>query len=64
MGYKKIFRKDVDEKNTKLQSNVTFNGFHKCHTIYDSHSFADNGILRDKPIYLGLALLELKELLK
>ena len=50
-------------KNIKQQSKLTFNGIQKSYETCDSYTFKQNEVLIDKPIYLGLALLELNKLL-
>ena len=47
----------------KQQSKLTFNGIHKSYENCDSYTFQQNEVLIDKPIYLGLSVLELGKLL-
>ena len=47
----------------KQQSKLTFNGIHKSYENCDSYTFKQNEVLMDKPIYLGLSVLELGKLL-
>ena len=42
---------------------MTVNGIQKPYTNYDSYTIQQNGILLDKPIYNGFAVLELSNLL-
>ena len=65
-----LFRQIVSKSKTantdkilKQQSKITFNGFHKSYENYDSYTFKQNEVLMDKPIYLGLTILELIKLL-
>ena len=44
--------------NTK-KSKVTLSGIHKSFENCDSYTFKQNHVLMDKPIYLGVAVLEL-----
>ena len=46
----------------KQQSKSTFNGIHKSYANYESSTVKQNGVLLDKPIYLGFAVLELSKL--
>ena len=57
-----FIKKDDNDKMIKQQSKLTFNGIQKSYEIYDSHTFKQNEVLMDKPIYLGLAVLELSNL--
>ena len=50
-------------KFIKQQSKLTFNGIHKPYENCDSYSIKQNEILKDKPIYLGFAVLELSKML-
>ena len=60
----KIFNeKDDTDEIIKQQSKLTFNGIHKSHENCDSYTFKENEAKMDKPIYLGLAVLELSKLL-
>ena len=60
----KLMKKDDIEKIIKQQSKLPFNGIDKTYTIFVSYSFKQNEVLMDKPIYLGIAILELSKLLK
>ena len=42
---------------------MTFNGIHKLYENCNSSTFKQNEVLMDKPIYLGLSVLELSKLL-
>ena len=46
----------------KQQSQSTFNGIHRSYANYGSSTVKQNGVLLDKPIYLGFAVLELSKL--
>ena len=37
-------------------------GIHKSHTFYDSYTFEQRKVSMDKPVYLGLVVLELSKL--
>ena len=41
---------------------MTFNGIHKSYENCDSYVFRENEVVMDKPIYLGLTVLELSKL--
>ena len=41
---------------------MTFNGIHKSYENCDSYTFKQNEVLMDKPVYLGLAILQLSKL--
>ena len=56
-----LLTKDDREQIIKQKSSSTFNGFHKSYTNYDSYTFKQNEVLVDKPINLGLAVLELSK---
>ena len=58
----KFVKKDDFREIIKQQSKLTFNGIHKSYDNYDSYTFKQNEILMDKPIYLGIAILELSKL--
>ena len=59
----KLIEKDDTDKIMKQQSKLTFNGTHKSYEKCDSYAFKQNEVTMDKPIYLGLAALELSNLL-
>ena len=61
---KEVIRKDNKERIIKQRSKVTFNSIQKHFTIYDGYTFKQNEVIVDKPIYLGFAALELRELSK
>ena len=42
---------------------MTFSGIHKSYEKYDSYTFKENEVLKNKPIYLGFSVLELSEIL-
>ena len=58
-----FFQKDDNEKISKQQSKLTFNGILKSYKNYDGYTFKQNEVLIDKPIYLGFDVLELSKLL-
>ena len=49
----------ITHQNQKL----TFNGIHRSYTNYDSYTFRQNEVFRDKAIYVGFVILELSKLL-
>ena len=58
------FVKNTDERKIlQFQSRLVFNGFHKSYQDYDSYTFKSNVIKMEKPIYLGICILELSKLL-
>ena len=59
----KFNKKDDYREIIKQQSKLTFNGIHKSYENCDSYTFKQNEVLMDKPIYLGLRVLELSKLL-
>ena len=59
----KFVKKDDYRERTKQQPNLTFNGIHKSYENCDSYTFKQNEVLMDKPIYLGVSILELSKLL-
>ena len=58
----KFIKKDDYREIIKQQSKLTFNGIHKSYGNCDSYTFKQNEVLMDKPIYLGLSVLELSKL--
>ena len=58
-----FIKQDDTNKIIKQQSKMTFNGIHKSYENYDSYTFKQNEVLMDKPIYLGLSVLELSKVL-
>ena len=58
-----IIRKDDTDKILKEQFKLTIFGIHKSYENYDSYTIRQNQVLMDKPIYLGLAVLELSKFL-
>ena len=42
---------------------MTFTGIHQSYEKCDSYSFKQNEVKMDKPIYIGVAVLELSKLL-
>ena len=59
----KFFKKDDYREILKQQSKLTFNGIHMSYENCYSYTVRQNEVLMDKPIYLGLTVLELSELL-
>ena len=58
------FIKEGDnEKFIEQESKLTFNGIHKSRTNSDSYTFKQNEVFKDKPVYLGFAVLEFSKLL-
>ena len=57
-----FINKDDNEKISKQQSKLTFNGIHKSYENYDSYTFKQNEVLFDKLLYLGFSVLELSKL--
>ena len=60
---KRFIKKDDNEKFVEQQSQLTSNAIHKSHTSYDIYTFEQNEVLMDKPIYLGVNLLELSKII-
>ena len=58
-----FIKKEETPKVIKEQSKLTFNEIHKSYENYDSYTFKHNEVLMDKPIYLGINILELSNLL-
>ena len=57
------FNKKVDYNEIiKQQSKLTFNGVHRSYENCDSYVFKKKEVVMDRPIYLGLAVLELIKL--
>ena len=57
-----IIKRDDYNKILRWQRNLTFNGIFKSFSSFDSYLEKEHEILKDKPIYLGFAILELSEL--
>ena len=55
-------KKEDTENNNKQQSKLSFNGNHKSYGKCDSYRFEQNEVVMDKPIYLGVTVLELRKL--
>ena len=58
-----FFENCENDKIIKQQSKLTFNGIQNSYTIYDSHTFKQNKVLKDKPIYVRFAILKFSILL-
>ena len=58
-----LFRKDDVKNNIEQQSKLTFNVIHKSYESCDSHTFKQNEVLPDKPLYLGFCVLEISQIL-
>ena len=59
----KIVKKDDYREIIKQQSKLTFNGIHKSYENCDSCTHKQIEVFIDKPIYLGLSVIELSKLL-
>ena len=59
----KFLKKDDYREIIKQQSKLTLNGLHKSYENCDSCTFKQNEVLMEKPIYLGLSVLEMSKLL-
>ena len=57
-----LFKKDDTENVFKQQSKLTFNGIHKTYEIFDSYTFKQSRVFKDKLIYVGCAVLKLLKL--
>ena len=57
-----LFKKDDIKKFIKLQSKLTFNGFHKSYENCDNYRTKQNELVMDKAIIVGFAILELSKL--
>ena len=55
--------KDFFIKIFKQQSKLTWSGIHISFANYDGYTYTQNGILMDKPFYIGFAVLEVSRLL-
>ena len=51
-----------NDKIIKQQSKLTFNGIQKSNTKNSSYTFKQNEVVRDKPIHVGFATLEVSKL--
>ena len=60
---KKNYQKDNDGQIIKQQAQLNFNGTDKSYTNYDSYTFEQIEILKDKTIYLGFVVLKINKLL-
>ena len=56
-------KKHDDTKITEKQSKLTFNSIDKSYTHYDNHTFKQNQVFMDQPIYLGFNVKEKLETL-
>ena len=57
-----FIKKQEKEKIIKWQYKLTFSGVHKSYEKYDSFMFKQSEVLIDKPIHLGIAILELSKM--
>ena len=57
-----LFKKDDIKNINKQHSKITFNGIHISYENCDSFSIRLNEVRMDKPICLGIAMLELSKL--
>ena len=57
-----FLKKDETEKIIKQQSKLIFDGIHKSYENCESYTFKQNEIFMDKPIYSGVAILDLSKL--
>ena len=58
-----FIRQDDTDKILKQQSKLIFNGIHNSCENYNSFTFKQNEVRRDKLIYLGFSVLELSNFL-
>ena len=58
-----VIKKDDNEKIVDQQSKLTITGIHISYPNYDSETFKQKGVLKDKPIYVEITVLELNEIL-
>ena len=61
LGLELIKKGDI-KKIIKQQSKLAFNGIQKSYENNDSYTFKKNGVVMDKAIYVGFAILELSKL--
>ena len=61
LGLELIKKGDI-KKFIKQQSNLTFNGIQKSYENYNSYTFKKNGVVMNKAIYVGFAILKLSKL--
>ena len=58
-----FLKNNENEKISKWQSKLSFNGIPKSYEEYSSFTFKQTEVLMDKPISLGFAVLDLSKLL-
>ena len=57
-----LIKKDDIKKIITRQSKLTFHGIQRCYENYDSYTFKQNQVVKDKAIYVGFTILELSKL--
>ena len=57
-----LVKKDDDSKLVKVQSELTFEAFHKSYDKYGTYTSKQKDIMREKPINLGFVVLHLSQL--